>query len=208
MTRRANDRRHRGLTLIEMMMSLVITSLIASAIAVMLGAVTSGIVTRRDARSTMVAAHAAQSRLSAYVAPSRCVLSAEPERIVLWLNDSRQGDTVHATEIRWIEFVAAEQALDVHYIEFPEAWGQTARDLQDREHAAGSDFWTVLAGYDAKGLTATRRLVAGLDSVSIAVNGPTQQASDVCFSLDFDTQQGSRTVHVGAAIRLHAAPAK
>ena len=67
----------RGLTSIELMIALTITALIAAAIAGMLTAVSDGVYTRGDARSVMVRANAAQTRLSAYIAKTFIPIGAE-----------------------------------------------------------------------------------------------------------------------------------
>ena len=47
-----------------------------------------------DLRSVLVRSGTAQSRLSAYIAPARCILDADENQLVLWFDDTRQSDTV------------------------------------------------------------------------------------------------------------------
>ena len=65
------------------MLALTITTMIAGAIAAMMATVSAGVTTRRDSRGIMVRAHAAVSRLSAYVVPARCALDQNREVFVL-----------------------------------------------------------------------------------------------------------------------------
>ncbi len=111
----------RGLTLIELMLALAITAMVAAAISGMLTAISTGEHLRRDNRSFIMRAHAAKTRLGAYVAKSRCVLDANGGDTVLWLEDSRGSGTVHASEIRWLIFNSVDGTLDVHFVDLPDA---------------------------------------------------------------------------------------
>jgi len=205
--RRARRTHPRGLSLLELMLALSVTALIAGAIAGMLGAVASGVDTRRDNRAVMVRANAAAGRLNAYVGPSRCILGSSNSGLVLWLDDSRQSDTVHATEIRWLNYDATDGEIDVHYVVFPEGWTQTAKDLADLEYSSGADWAAALTYYETNDWTASMPLTDGLTGFSVALDEATALASrHVTFYLTFDAEQGGMDVPVSGTIRLHEIP--
>jgi prepilin-type N-terminal cleavage/methylation domain-containing protein len=197
----------RGLTLLELMLALVVTALIAGAISGMMSAVTAGVSTRRDNRSTMVGASAAAARLSAYVAPSRCILGIVGSDLVLWHADSRESGTVHATEIRWLVFDAVEETYDVRFVSFPAEWSQAAKDLEDNEYTLSTNWMSVLSTYQSKGWIASMPLVDGLASVAIATDAVDPLDSrHVNFRLGFATTEGAMNVNVASTIRFHQTP--
>ena len=206
MTSRAVPTR-RGLSLLEMLLALSITSLIAVGISSMISAVTSGVGTRRDIRTTMVRANAAQTRLAAYIVPCRSLLANNGSDLVLWLNDSRESDSVHATEIRWLLFDAEQGAIDVHFVDFPDAWTQTAKDLADTEYSANANWDAVLTQYQTSGWITTVRLVDGLNSAAITTDAAVPMGSrHVTFDLGFGTDDASVPIRVSATTRLHQPP--
>lgn len=197
----------RGLSLVELMLSITITMMVAAAIAAMLGAVSSGVGARRDNRTTMVLANAAQARLSAYAAPARCVLDAGPGGVVLWLDDSRASGTVHATEVRWLLHDAANGCLDVFWVNFPDTWGQAAQDLEDREYPVATDWLAVLAAYQAKGLVSGQTLVESLASMDVAMDQADPiDARHVLLTIEFDTPSDPLPVAITGTIRAHQPP--
>ncbi len=198
----------RGLTLLELMLALSITTIVAAAIAGMLSAVTAGVGTRRDARSVMVRAGAAQARLAAYIIPCSSLLASDGSSLVVWLEDSRASDTVHATEVRWLSYDAAAGAIDVHLVDFPDTWTQAARDLADVQYAAGADFNAVLSSYQGNGWISTLRLVDGLDSLTVTTDSANiLDSRTVDYALAFQTSQTPVPVRVSATIRAHEKPA-
>ncbi len=199
----------RGLTLLELMLAIVITTLVAGAIAGMLGAVSAGVGTRKDNREIMVLAHAAQCRISAYVAASRCVLSASGGDMTLWLDDSRESGTVHATEIRWLRFDADTGEIIVHFVAFPAAWTPTACELADDEYGRTTNWETVRAFYQGKGLLESRVLVDHLVSVAIKMDHKNPMSTrHVAFDLEFEAEHAAVSVQASGTIQSHQEPVK
>jgi hypothetical protein len=199
----------RGLTLLELMMSLTITVLVAGAIWAMLGAVMTGVDTRRDNREIMVRSAAIESRLNAYVAPSNCVLDLTGISLVLWLSDARESDTVHGTEIRWIMYNNGDDNLYVFFVDFPDGWTQAAKDLEDKQHRKTSNWTSVLGDYNAKGYINYVVIGDNLDSFGIALDAKNpQDARHVTFDLGLATPSGVQHATITATIRQHEAPQK
>ena len=194
------------MTLLELMLALTITALVAAAIFGMMGAVTSGLLSNQDSRNIMVRAHAAQNRISAYVTRANAILDSDGESIAIWLDDSRESGTVHATEIRWLIFDGFTGSLYVYFVTFPDAWSRVAIDLEDAEYAIGTDWNAVLLSFDAKGLLSSMPLMDGLQTVAIELNDRVETARHVGMDLGFTTSSGAQTIRVSATIRFHEAP--
>jgi hypothetical protein len=206
---RAMNLHPRGLSLLEMLLAMSITAMVGGAIVGMLGAVSTGVGSRRDSRTTMVQAAASRSRLAAYIAPARSVLASTTSSVTLWLDDSRESQTVHASEIRWIRFNAEDREITVRYVRFPEAWSQTTRNLADNEYAAGSNWDIVLTTYTAQGLIASMTLVDEVESVEVSADATlSKDVKHMAFELGFAADAGPMPVMVSATIGLHQPPTK
>ena len=204
--RRINGTTRRGLTLLELMLALTITALVAGAIYGMLGAVSSGLMSNRDSRDIMVRANAAQTRIGAYIASSNAILAADAESIVLWLDDTRVSGTVHATEIRWLVFDDYTDELYVYFVTLPDAWSQAARDLEDAEYAPGTDWNTVLNNFLNKGLMSSLPLIDGVESVAVELDAPPASARHVGMDIAFQASNSAPMLRVSSSIRFHQAP--
>lgn len=199
----------RGLSLLELLLAITISAMVAGAIAGMLGAVSAGVGTRKDSREIMVLAHSAQCRLSAYLATARCVLADDSANLTLWLNDDRESGTVHASEIRWLRFDTSTGEIVVDYVSFPVSWTPTACELADREYPASTDWSSVHSAYDALGLLESKPLVDHLTGVSIQRDTKSVTSSrHICFNLSFQGDNATVTVPVSGTIQEHEAPAK
>ena len=199
--------RRRGLTLMEMIVALTITAMVGSAIAAMLHSISVGVETKHDNRAIMLMANAANARISSYVASSNCILATNNEAVVLWLEDSRQGGTVHATEIRWIAYDAASETLNVYFVKFPDAWSRVARDLADLTYPKNSDWFAVLNHYDSGGYIHGVTLatdVASIESVTDKVAAI--DSTHITVDIGFNAPSGVFTVQTAGTIRLHREP--
>ena len=197
----------RGLSLLELLLALSITAMVATAVSAMMSAVITGVSTRRDSRSLMVRANAAQTRLAAYITPSRAVLDSDGSTLVLWLEDARDGGTVHATEVRWLKHDASKGTIDVCFVDFPDAWQQTAKDLADRQYVRDADWMAVLNSYNSNGWVSSLTLVDGLERLTVRLDAAEPLDSrHVDYELDFTTSGGSLPTHVSATVRLHRPP--
>ena len=198
-----------GLSLLELLMAVIITAMVGVGIAGMLGAVSSGVGTRKDNREVMVRAHAAQCRLAAYLAVSQCMLASSSGELTIWLTDSRQSNTVHASEVRWLRFNSATGEFTVDYVDFPDGWTRTASELADLEYASDTNWETVRAYYASKGLLTSRTLVD--DVVSIAIRkdeNDALEARHVTFDLEFEGESAPMPVQVSGTIQNHVPPLK
>lgn len=198
-----------GMSLLELMLALAVTAMVATAISGMLHAMTTGVVTRRDSRGVMVRATTAQTRLAAYISPARCVLDSSNGDAVVWFDDSRQSDTVHASEIRWIIFDDASDGIDVWFVNFPDTWTETEQTLADLEFAKNSDWSIVLAAFTAAGQIGSMRLVDGLSDASIILDAvDPHDTRVVSYDLDFTVDGGSQRVRMAAEVVLHHVPVR
>lgn len=200
-----------GLTFIELLMALAVTAMVATAIAAMWTAISSGERARRDNRAFIVRTYAAKARISAYVAPCRSVLFAEKYLLVLWRDDSRESGTVHVSEIRWLVFDEARGDLDVCFLKFPStpSWTEAAKALRDEECALDTDWKELLDTCMGESLIGRLTLVDALDAVKVSLDAPAAlDAREVTCQLDFRAETPGQIVSqtLTASIMAHVTP--
>jgi len=114
---------------------------------------------------------------------------------------------VHATEIRWLLFDKSTGEIGVYWVNFPAAWNQAARDLEDHEYPASEDWLALFATYQAKGLMSGQVLLDGLADVEIeADEADALDARQVMFNIQCATSAEPVSVLVTSTIRSHEVP--
>jgi hypothetical protein len=197
----------RGLTFLEFILSLAITAMVALAITGMLTSVAMGQRLRRDNRAFVIRTHALKSRLSAYIAPCRSFLMCNGTDLVVWFDDSRESNSVHASEVRWLIFDSVNGTLEVHYVSFPADWTEVAKALEDQEYPYDANWSAVHSSYEANDLIAKYTLLDGLTSVWITTDEAAPVDSrQVVYDLGFETEGEALPQSVSATIFRHLPP--
>lgn len=154
------------------MLALTVTAMVGLGIAGMMGAVSTGIAARTDHRAVMTFNHAANARLTSYVAPSRCFLDAGADRLVLWNNDGMENGVINVTEIRWLVLDLSAGTLTVSRVVFPDALPRWQRELMDMELPTTTNWASVLTHYTGSGYMRSRILAEGIESGSFTIPTP------------------------------------
>jgi len=202
-------RRARGLTLLELLLGLTVTSLVGLGVASMLTMVGAAAEGARDGRAALMRAHLAQLRLRAYVEPSLAALQHDPAQgFALWLHDENPGDTVNLTELRVFWFDPVAGSLTVERVQFPDGWDEAQRQAADVIVPADSDFFAVITAQRQAGLTVTKTLVEGLASLDLVFNaGAIQEADRLRLSFTIQGDAGSlHEVFLSAGMTAHTPP--
>lgn len=113
MSRRLQPRmgRRRGMTLIELLLAIAGTGLVAAATAMMMHAVAAGTSSRGDMRQAVVRHKTVAGRVSTMVRSSYQVLAAQEDVLVLWLGDADGNKSPNLAEICRVERDAATSQL-------------------------------------------------------------------------------------------------
>ena len=191
-----------------MILAIGITATIGAAIASMMAAVSNGLTSRDDGRRTAVQLATTQVRLSAYIAPARCLLDKSDTAFAIWLDDSRESGTVHASEIRWLTFNAPNNTFTVKFIDFPDEWSQSMIEAADTECSQSTNYDTLLSSLEISGLINEFDLVDAMETCSIWTDDlDPQTAIRICVRFSLSTSFGpSSDAIVDESIRQHLPP--
>lgn len=105
--------RSRGLTLVELMLSIVVTSIVALAMTTVFTAVSNGTRTGDDQMQLRTRKIIIGERLATMIRGSKQILAATDDTLVLWLGDSNQNSTPNLLEIARIEWDADNNQLSI-----------------------------------------------------------------------------------------------
>ena len=199
---------HRGFTLIELILAIGITAVIGLSITTMMEAATSGITSKNDGRQSAIRIAATKFRLAAYIAPSRCVLGIEPSSITLWFDDNEVSNTVHATEIRWMQFNETINELQVKFVSFPGTWSQTQIDTANAEYSQSTDFNAVLQSFSSDGFIKVVTINDAIESCTFWANEiDPLEATQLSLRFSLNTSSGiTQDALIDETIRLHQQP--
>ena len=198
--------RHRGLSLVELLIGVAISGIVAAGVAAMLGGVASGIAIGTDARTGMLATGVIQGRVVEAVTPARCVLASEPQRTALWRGETRPGGLVEPSEIAWLSIDSDQGHLIMEYVEFPEKWGQIEQARADQPLRPNGDPFPLLEEARSAGLITTEILADGILSGTFIEGSDAIGEREVRIDLQLNLPTGPRLMTATAVFALPETP--
>ena len=203
----SGKRGRRGIALVELLMAIAITSMITAAVGSMVTAVARSQEYENDRREATIRAQALNARLASYITPALSVLNAQPNKFVLWFDDSRQSETVHGTEIRWAQFNNLTGTVELKYVDFPAGWSQIQKDQYDTIFPNTSDWWVVLKYYEGLGFISTIRLSDGVSGFTVGYDPSTTKSKKILtFCVTFTGKTTNHDVVSSSSIRNYQEP--
>jgi len=186
-----------GLTLIELLMALAGTALVALAIVAMLFAVSRGADGRTDLRSTVVRQKALIGRITAAIRSSHRVLAADDDAIVLWMADSDGDGNPNLGELRRIERNVATKEVSSYTAPFNlSPASNTSYPL------ASTNFESTTAALQGTDDFPQELWATEVGGWTLALNhAVTQQASLVSFRVTLEAGGLEQTAIAAAALR-------
>lgn len=200
----------RGLSLLEMTLAIGITSVIGAAIAAMMAASANSLSAKDDGRQSAIRVATTQVRLGAYIAPSRCIVNKSNDQITLWFEDTDDSKTVHASEVRWIQFDEESNILAVKFIDFPTHWTQSSIDDANIECSSLTDYDLLLTSFESSNLIDSIPLVDSIQSCQFWINTPNHlDATQVSVRFSLESNLGTTIDSIiDETIRLHQLPSE
>ena len=196
----------RGFTLVELLLALAISGLVAAGVAGMLGGVATGIAVGTDARTGMLATGVIQGRVVESVTPGASVLAAEPQRCAIWLGDTRPGGLVEPSECAWLTIDQDKGIVTWEHVVFPESWGPVERARADQPLRPNGDPFPVLEETRALGIIETEILADGLLDGEIPQSNQLPGSREVRINLRLDLPTGPWPMSAIAVFQNHQMP--
>ena len=177
-----------GLTLVELLLALASTGLIATAVGAMLVSVSYGTSSRQDMRSLVVKSKTLASRLDAALRSSRMVLASDDVAIVLWTSDSRDDDFPNLSELRLIEHDAEAGEIRSYMVSFDPDLSEEDLEAADTAYELTADFLALVDQLKEGDSFPATIWATGVSAWQLGFNADdVQLASLVSYRLDLTT---------------------
>ncbi|MAH65928.1 MAG: hypothetical protein CMJ27_06005 [Phycisphaerae bacterium] len=182
----------RGFTMLELVLSLAITVLVAAGVAAMLGGIATGIALGSDTRTGLLATAATHGRLTEDLAGIASVLerSDDGRAMVIWNGDVVAGGRVEPSELRWLEFDPVRGELRRSEIRFPTDWTPLERAEHDRPISGSIELAEAFRRAEQAGILHQDVLVDGLVDAVIGSANVNPRARELRLDLTFDLATG------------------
>jgi prepilin-type N-terminal cleavage/methylation domain-containing protein len=163
-TKLSQARARKGVTLIELLLAIAITAMIALGVASMMTTVSTVAETDREARSALLRSLAVRESLRAYVEESLCVLqiSDDNQTIVVWLEDDLGPGLANISELRVIRFDNATDTIVSDRVTFPDAWHPVTKQIYDAVITSALDPVDLVDAFAGIGMTSRTTLASGI----------------------------------------------
>lgn len=164
MRRTMMHRSRLGVSLVELMLAIAVTAMVALGVASMMTTVGSVAEADREARSALLRTHAARQAVRAYVEESLAVLqvSEDGTKVALWLEDDLGPNLVNLLEVRVLEYDPAAKVIKSRRFSMPDAWHEARKQSTNSVSPASSNFIAMFDAFAMGGMIAETTLVSGV----------------------------------------------
>jgi prepilin-type N-terminal cleavage/methylation domain-containing protein len=197
----------RAMTLVELLIAMVITGLVAAGAASILFATSQATDDRNDVRRSVVRSAAADTRLRGKVHSSRSFLAAGADELVLWANDENDDGVVNLGEILFFQRDGTANELRYYEVSWPGGWTQEQIDAANTAYAPATDFSAVAASAKTSGNFSETTWATGVYNFAVTLDGATPQAARVAtIRLTFSTDGVEQSYVVVGSVRAPTTP--
>ncbi|MEX0775630.1 MAG: prepilin-type N-terminal cleavage/methylation domain-containing protein [Phycisphaeraceae bacterium] len=189
----------RGMTLIELLLSLAVTGIIGVTVTAMLFGVTQGTASRNDMRNLVVKHQAVLGRVGSAIRTSKTVLGSSSTYLVLWIADSNGDAAPNLAELRWMKRDTATSELKAYKVAFPTSMTQAQKDAANTAYTLNDNFLTVAAALESNTYVVAETWATSVTALAWSLNsGTAQQATLVSFRVTLNCDAGD-DMGMGAA---------
>jgi prepilin-type N-terminal cleavage/methylation domain-containing protein len=213
-----NTSRLRGMTLMELMIGLAITAIVAAVIAVLMNSTAVGTNSQQDGRRSLVKFQAMKAKVGDELANARCILDATPTNgsspyyIIYWTGDQAGAVTpvngaVNLSELRMLEVDSSTGNLNLYTTVWPAGTANSTILSNDQTYAAGTT-WRSAAVTAKGGAYFTPTLIAtGVTSMTASLDSGTMtKAKMASIQIAFTDSAGTKHVVATAQLANQKAP--
>ncbi len=188
----------RGMTLVELLLSLAVTGVIGATVATLLFAVSRGTSSSNDLRESLVRQQILDHRLNAALGASRAVLATGADYLVLWHADARTDGKPNISELRRIERDATGRIV-VYRGTLPSDWTPEQQSTADTAYELDANFAAVTASLKGNALFPSEIWATGVSAMSVTLDDDSMdEVALLSYRMTLDSAAGSQ-VFIGAA---------
>lgn len=174
-----------GFTLVELLIALVVSGLVAAGVTAMLVAVSYGTSSSHDLRTLVVKSKTIDARLGASIRVCRQVLASGSDFLLLWVADADEDDVTDNAEVRLIDRDAATDMLNSYY----------------DDTAAGAYVDAATFRALALGSFTPQPWGTGVTGLSFVLDIPARGTNLVSYTMTLESEDVSETVVGAVAMR-------
>ena len=194
------SRRRRGVMLVEILIALAITGMIAGGVASLLFAVAGGTKDRQEMRRRNVRADVLAARVDGAIRSSCMVLGRDAQSLVLWVSDSKKNSSPDLSELRRIDWDSATKSLRCY--QAPSTLADASNTNYD---LATTNFLTTTAALRGTASFPATVWANGISGWNAYPTAPTQQTRLVSYDVTIDLATGG-TYTARSATSLRGTP--
>ena len=200
--------RHRGMTLVELLIALAITTVIGLAMVTVLTTVARGLSSANGERSALQRANVLSHRLTSYSQAALAIIAADKGGLAMWLHDETGEQQVNLLELRVFWFDEDSEVVTLEYVSFPDTWTEEEVDAANTIVTSIEDPFVVMEQQRALGYTVSNEIVDGVGGIAVIASNKSAPASPrFAMTLDLVIEPGrTEPVLLSVALPMHTEP--
>jgi hypothetical protein len=205
--------RRRGLTFIELLIALGVTSVTCGILAVLINSTATGTNAQNDGRRGLVRMQALKAGLQDEFTNARAILAAGTNYVVYWTGDkpgayTPANNAVNLSELRMLELDTATGDLKVWYARYPAGWSPANIVSADSLFAATSSWYDTCQSLKAASVyVGSTTIATGVTGMNITLDAalPTS-AKMIHFQIDMNDGSVARSLAFDTGLVYVLAP--
>lgn len=208
---RARQAPHRAFTLVELVIGLAISAIVAAVLAVLIHATAIGTNSTADGRRNLVRLQMVKAQLQDEFVNTRSILAAGSNYVVYWIGDQPGAVTplngaVNFSELRLLQMDGSGN-LNVYCCKWPSGTTNATILANDTEYAASTNWLSTAQSLIGTTYYATNTIATGATSLTTSLDSASPTAAKyVHITVTLNDGTVTRSIVLGVALANPAAP--
>ncbi len=205
-------RGRRALTLMELIIGLAITAVVAGVLAILINSTAAGTNSQNDGRRALVKMQSMKAQIGDALANARSILATGPNYIVYWIGDQAGAVTppngaVNLSEMRLLEIDPVSGNLNLYATQWPVNF-TTANILSaDQTYSASTPWYAAAQTAKAGGYFSPTVIATSITSMATVLDASAcTQARLISIIMNFNDSVNTRQAVMSACLTNQAAP--
>ena len=191
----------RGFTLVELMIALTITAMVAACIAIMVNSVAAGTTGTQDGRRHLVRMQALESRVLGTIHGASCILAAGNGYVVYWTGDANSDNCLQLSELGMLE-LDNTGTLQKYTTVFPANFSLAQIATANTRYAANTSWYAAAQTAKTTGYFSATAVAHNVTTFNVALDNVTPTAALlVTCNVQLSDGQVTRSGVIAGAIR-------